>query len=96
MSTSSLQDLWEAATARPFEPTVSKDSQFFVGFSLLLIGKFCARYRSIETDKRVALVLTSLFGLNQSLTNVPALGVPASLAFGFGAVYMICAVGVYV
>ncbi|KAF2236063.1 hypothetical protein EV356DRAFT_498895 [Viridothelium virens] len=80
MSTSSIHDLWEAASASPYEPTVSRDSQFYVGFTLLLI----------------AFVLTSLFGLNQSLINVPALGVPASLAFGFGAVYMICAVGVYV
>ncbi|KAF2839460.1 hypothetical protein M501DRAFT_933772 [Patellaria atrata CBS 101060] len=34
--------------------------------------------------------------LDRSLVNLPLLGVPASLAFGFGAVYTICAVGVYV
>lgn len=31
-----------------------------------------------------------------NLKNIPILALPASLAFGFGAVYMICAVGVYV
>ncbi|KAA6415318.1 MAG: DNA repair Rad1 [Lasallia pustulata] len=76
----SLNGVWEAAASNPFHPTVPKDSQFFVGFSLLFI----------------AFILTGLFGLNRSLKNIPILGVPASLAFGFGAVYMICAVGVYV
>lgn len=76
----SLNEVWEGAAGSPFHPTVSKDKQFLVGFTLLLI----------------AFVLTGLFGLNRSLKNIPILGVPASLAFGFGAVYMICAVGVYV
>ncbi|KAJ5239616.1 hypothetical protein N7468_004235 [Penicillium chermesinum] len=76
----SLNEVWEAASAAPFHPVVSKDGQFAVGFNLLL----------------VAVVLTGLFGLNRSFGNLLTLGVPASLAFGFGAVFMICAVGVYV
>ncbi|OGE48480.1 hypothetical protein PENARI_c028G09109 [Penicillium arizonense] len=76
----SLNEVWEAASATPFTPLVNKDSQFSVGFNLLLI----------------ALVTTTLFGLNRSFLNIVSLGVPASLAFGFGAVFMICAVGVYV
>ncbi|KAJ6004369.1 hypothetical protein N7499_000434 [Penicillium canescens] len=76
----SLNEVWEAASATPFTPLVDKDSQFSVGFNLLLI----------------ALVTTTLFGLNRSFLNIVSLGVPASLAFGFGAVFMICAVGVYV
>ncbi|KAK0509255.1 hypothetical protein JMJ35_008626 [Cladonia borealis] len=76
----SLNEVWEGAAGSPFYPTVSKDKQFLVGSTLLLI----------------AFVLTGLFGLNRSFKNIPILGVPASLAFGFGAVYMICAVGVYV
>ncbi|KAJ6089631.1 hypothetical protein N7467_004847 [Penicillium canescens] len=76
----SLNEVWEAASATPFTPLVDKDSQFSVGFNLLLI----------------ALVTTTLFGLNRSFLNIISLGVPASLAFGFGAVFMICAVGVYV
>lgn len=77
---SPLLEIWEVASASPYQPTVSKSSQFAVGFILLLL----------------AFVLTGIFGLNRSLVNLPLLGVPASLAFGFGAVYMICAVGVYV
>ncbi|EOA91328.1 uncharacterized protein SETTUDRAFT_162080 [Exserohilum turcica Et28A] len=77
---SPLLDVWDAAAAQPFHPAVGKDTQFTVGFVLLAIS----------------LVLTTIFGLNRSLINLPLLGVPASLAFGFGSVYMICAVGVYV
>ena len=35
----SLNEVWEAASATPFTPLVDKDSQFSVGFNLLLIGK---------------------------------------------------------
>ncbi|KAF2853606.1 hypothetical protein T440DRAFT_390089 [Plenodomus tracheiphilus IPT5] len=77
---SPLLDVWEAAASSPFSPTVGKNAQFTVGFTLLAIS----------------LVLSTIFGLNRSLVNLPILGAPASLAFGFGAVYMICAVGVYV
>lgn len=35
----SLNEVWEAASAYPFSPVVSKDNQFSVGFSLLLIGQ---------------------------------------------------------
>lgn len=34
----SLNEVWEAASATPFQPFVAKDSQFSVGFSLLLLG----------------------------------------------------------
>ncbi|KAB8079155.1 DNA repair protein Rad1 [Aspergillus leporis] len=76
----SLNEVWEAASASPYTPLISKDSQFSVGFTLLLS----------------ALILTGLFGLNRSFLSIASFGVPASLAFGFGAVFMICAVGVYV
>ncbi|KAH8813290.1 hypothetical protein F5884DRAFT_856565 [Xylogone sp. PMI_703] len=77
---SSLSQVWESASGNPFRPTIGKDSQFSVGLSLLVIG----------------ILLTGFFGLNPKLINVPLVGVPASLAIAFGAVYMICAVGVYV
>ncbi|KAF2112043.1 hypothetical protein BDV96DRAFT_649406 [Lophiotrema nucula] len=77
---SPLLDVWEAAAASPYQPTVGKGSQFTVGFLLLL----------------VAFLLAGVFSLNRSFINVSVIGIPASLAFGFGAVYMICAVGVYV
>jgi len=35
----SLEELYASAAGSPFEPTVSKNSQFFVGFSLLVVGK---------------------------------------------------------
>ncbi|KAF2637427.1 hypothetical protein P280DRAFT_407103 [Massarina eburnea CBS 473.64] len=75
-----LLDVWEAAAAEPFRPYISKDSEFFFAFSLLLFS----------------LLLTGVFSLNRSFINLPLLGVPASIAFGFGSVLMICAVGVYV
>jgi hypothetical protein len=77
---SSLHQVWESAVGSPFAPVVGKGSQFFAGFSLLTIG----------------LLLTGLFGLNRSLINIALIGAPASLAIAFGAVFMICAVGVYV
>ncbi|GAB7322211.1 hypothetical protein MBLNU13_g03212t1 [Cladosporium sp. NU13] len=80
MSSTPLQSLWDASASQPFTPTISKEQQFTVGFALLF----------------AALVLTGLFGMNNSLKNLPLFAVPASLTFGFGAVYMICAVGVYV
>ncbi|KAL2860726.1 putative DNA repair protein Rad1 [Aspergillus lucknowensis] len=73
----SLNQVWEAAAASPYTPLIAKDSQFSVGFTLLLL----------------ALILTILFGLNRSFLSIVSFGIPASLAFGFGAVYMICAVG---
>ncbi|PNS15200.1 hypothetical protein CAC42_8201 [Sphaceloma murrayae] len=75
-----LLDVWNTAVNAPFEPSIPKGSHFAVGFSLLSL----------------AIILAGYFSLNPSLTNVPVVGIPASLAFGFGAVYMICAVGVYV
>ncbi|KAI9899297.1 hypothetical protein N3K66_005758 [Trichothecium roseum] len=77
---SSLHEVWQAAAGSPFLPTVGKGSQFFLGFTLLLIG----------------LILTSCFALNRSLVNVVAFGVPAGVTIAFGTVYMFCAVGVYV
>ncbi|KAJ4514383.1 hypothetical protein HRR86_001510 [Exophiala dermatitidis] len=76
----SLHEVWQAAASSPFQPAVGKDSQLFVGLFLLLIG----------------LIFTGLFGLNRSLLSIPLYGIPASLAFGIGAVYTICGFGVYV
>lgn len=46
---SSLHEVWQAAAGSPFLPTVGKGSQFFLGFTLLLIG----------------LILTSCFALSE-------------------------------
>lgn len=84
MSTPQLRDIWEASASQPFQPTVGKNSQFQIGFSLILF----------------AFILTGLFGLSMlynyydmyqhtlttcsdnTLKNVPLYGIPASLAFG--------------
>lgn len=84
MSTNSLQQLWDASANQPFAASVSKQSQFAVGFTLLFI----------------AFILTGLFGLSESrvrspvegvctdyfvdnkLASLPLYGIPASLAFG--------------
>jgi hypothetical protein len=39
MSSQSLLDVWEAASSSPYQPTIGKNSQFTVGFILLLIGR---------------------------------------------------------
>lgn len=36
----SLHEVWESASGSPFYPTIPKNSQFTVGFGLLLIGKY--------------------------------------------------------
>ncbi|KAF1825272.1 uncharacterized protein K489DRAFT_352616 [Dissoconium aciculare CBS 342.82] len=80
MSAPSLRGLWDDAANSPFESTIPKDSQFTIATVLLL----------------TATILTSLFGLDLKLKNIPLYAIPAALAFGFGSVFMICAVGVYV
>ncbi|SPO02120.1 uncharacterized protein DNG_04793 [Cephalotrichum gorgonifer] len=77
---SSLREIWTAAQGSPFTPAIGKDSQFYVGFGLLVLG----------------ILLAGLFTLNRSFASVATLGVPASFAVAVGVVYMFCAVGVYV
>ncbi|KAG6068684.1 hypothetical protein E4U30_000531 [Claviceps sp. LM220 group G6] len=77
---SSLHEVWRAAEGSPFLPAIGKNSQFLVAFFLVLLGVF----------------ITGVFALNRSLISLTTLGIPASLAFAFGTVYMFCAVGVYI
>ncbi|RAL67926.1 hypothetical protein DID88_008651 [Monilinia fructigena] len=65
---SSLHGVWESAVGNPFIPTIGKESQFVVGFSLLCIG----------------VLLSGLFGLNRSALTLPLLGLPASAAIAAG------------
>lgn len=62
-----LQALWEAAAGQEYQPTIGKESQFTVGFSLLVAGKFQATSSiSTSTDQlSAALLLTGLFGLSK-------------------------------
>ena len=36
-----LHDIWEASASQPFEPAVSKDQHFNLGFTLLLFAIIC-------------------------------------------------------
>ena len=38
LSSMSLHEIWQAAASSPFEPSVGKDNQLYVGFILLFIG----------------------------------------------------------
>lgn len=64
----SLLKVWEAASASPFSPTIPKDSQFFVGFNLLLLGKV-NQPLVIGANQLIrlylAFIFTGLFGLSQ-------------------------------
>jgi hypothetical protein len=63
----SLLEVWDASAANPYYPTVSKERQFLVGFSLLFTGMcWYHRVRSKQLSNVVlALVLTGLFGLSK-------------------------------
>ena len=37
---STLADVWEAAAASPFQPTIGKETQFTLGFALLFACMF--------------------------------------------------------
>ena len=56
----SLNEVWQAASASPYTPLVSKDSQFFVGFSLLLAGEPDPTSLTLQT-------ITNLHQLSSSL-----------------------------
>ena len=133
---SPLADVWEAAAASPFQPTIGKETQFTLGFALL----FACTFLSVQATRShantaAALLLTGFFGLSTS-TPPPQRTAPRSCSCShlpsrrpfasqrtprrrpsfdsiwvrtsktrrngcanssrFGAVYMICAVGVYV
>jgi len=40
MSATPLLDVWNAAAGSPYEPTIGKNSQLALGFSLLSFGTF--------------------------------------------------------
>jgi cell cycle checkpoint protein len=45
---SSLHEVWQAAAGSPFLPTIGKESQFTVGFLLLLIGVALTGYFALS------------------------------------------------
>ncbi|KAH7086292.1 hypothetical protein FB567DRAFT_67116 [Paraphoma chrysanthemicola] len=93
---SPLLDVWEAASGSPYYPAVGKNTQFTVGFVLLFLSLILGAVFGLSTRLFSTRLNSRSRQTDRSFTNLPLLGVPASIAFGFGAVYMICAVGVYV
>ncbi|RPA83722.1 hypothetical protein BJ508DRAFT_324435 [Ascobolus immersus RN42] len=69
-----------AASKESFEPIFSKTLQFPVAAALVTSG----------------LLATGFFSVSKNPLSTLASAIAASTALGFGAVYLICAVGVYV
>ena len=70
----SLYEVWQAAASSPFEPSVGKDSQLYVGFILLLIGTALSLLDARAILMPFAgLFLTVLFGLSMSRSSSPSL-----------------------
>ncbi|KAL8683388.1 MAG: hypothetical protein Q9186_000650 [Xanthomendoza sp. 1 TL-2023] len=94
----SLNDLWEEAAGNPYYAAVSKERQFLVASTLLLTAFVLTGFFGLSKSmdlRQSGYHPVSSPSQDRSFKNLPLLGVPASLAFAFGAVYMICAVGVY-
>jgi len=68
---SSLHQVWESAVGNPFKPTIGKDSQFFVGLSLLVAG----------------ILLTGLFGLSMCCEVIMAVPMLIPLQIGRSLAY---------
>lgn len=86
MSSTPLHDIWEAAASNPFHPTISKDSQFFVGFSLLLAGMIPNRLHQNEaTIKTYRLLLDRDICAESILCELASVGIA-----GFDSIWVCC------
>jgi hypothetical protein len=66
----SLYEVWQSAAGNPFQPTVGKESQLFVGLSLLFIGELhqlaalgyctdlcrCNIHRTVRTKQKPSVI----------------------------------------
>lgn len=67
---SPLADVWEAAAASPFQPTIGKNSQFTIGFALLFACRLSStRAVRSRANNAPALLLTGFFGLSMPSTS---------------------------
>jgi hypothetical protein len=64
-SSQDLRQLWDAASAHPFAPSVSKDSQFIIAFILILTGKMLPLVRSLLSNNSLAFFLSGIFALSK-------------------------------
>ena len=67
MSSTPLNELWAAAASQPYSPTISKDTQFAVGFILLLAGMHQRAFHDDVSGLTInaAFVLTGIFSLSK-------------------------------
>lgn len=65
----SLNEVWEEVSATPFHPLIDKDSQFAIGFNLLLAGmNSTLKLRdNLLTYFIKVLLFTGIFGLSMSI-----------------------------
>ncbi|KAK0842606.1 hypothetical protein LTS02_016415 [Friedmanniomyces endolithicus] len=97
MSATPIHDIWEASSSQPFLPSIPKGLQFPIAFTLLFIAVLLTGLFGLSMLIQLRQCQTRAdLPTDNTLKNLPLYGIPASLAFAFGAVYMICAVGVYV
>lgn len=77
---SSLHEVWTAAQGSPFVPAVGKNSQFYVGFGLLILGLFIGGVFTLSKlwFWRDGLICSPI--TDRSVGNLPLLGIPSSLA----------------
>lgn len=81
---SSLHQVWESAVGNPFVPTIGKDSQFFVGFTLLSLGLLLSGFfgmSMLSSSASYPAVITSI--ADRSILNIPLVGIPASLSIAY-------------
>lgn len=53
---SSLHQVWERAASNPFVPSIGKDSQFFVGITLLILGILLSGFFGMSELWRITVV----------------------------------------
>lgn len=80
---SSLHEVWQAAAGSPFLPAISKSSQFWVAFILLLLGFSATGVFALSMLLKLcvqSLALSLMQNPDRSLVNVFVVGLPGSLA----------------
>ena len=81
---SSLHEVWQAASGRPFVPAVGKDSQIFLAFLLVILGLGLSGTFTLSAS--ILCPSTGNFShtsLDRSFANLPLIGIPASLALAY-------------
>lgn len=81
---SSLHGVWESAVGNPFIPTIGKESQFVVGFSLLCLGVLLSGLFGLSMIvQSYHQTCANKSPLDRSALTLPLLGLPASAAIAY-------------